>query len=171
MWSNDKQTAEAVATFSGVKGRLEKYVLPNGAVCFIDHAHNPSSYEQVLGLLRQLTPHLIVLFGAGGKRDPSKRPLMAEIAARFADQIILTNDNPRTEDPTSIMQDLLNGIPAEYKNNVLVEFDRELAIKKAYALSKRGSVIALVGKGSDEYQIFGEIKTPFYERLIIKELR
>ncbi len=166
-----KQTVASVAKFAGVRGRLEKYALPNGAICFIDYAHNPSSFEQVLGLLRQLTPHLIVLFGAGGKRDVTKRPLMAEIASRIADQVVLTTDNPRTEDPQIIMQDLLRGIPADRNNKVMVEFDRELAIKKAYSLSKQGSIIALLGKGPDEYQIFGEVKTPFYERLIVQELR
>lgn len=165
-----KQTADAIVSFTGVKGRLEKYILSNGATCFIDHAHNPSSFEQVLGVLRGLTPHLIVLFGAGGKRDASKRPLMSEIASRFADHIILTNDNPRTEDPDAIMQDLLKGIPTDRTHKIIVEFDRELAIKKACALSKQGSIIALLGKGSDEYQIFGEVKTPFYERLIVQEL-
>lgn len=165
-----RQTAQAVMTFNGVRGRLEKYVLSNGATCFIDYAHNPASFEQVLGLLRTLTPHLIVLFGAGGKRDASKRPLMAEIASRYADHVFLTNDNPRTEDPTIIMQDLLRGIPADRAHKVAVEYDRELAIKNAYSVSNKNSIIALLGKGPDEYQIFGEVKTPFFERLIVMGL-
>jgi UDP-N-acetylmuramoyl-L-alanyl-D-glutamate--2,6-diaminopimelate ligase len=95
---------------------------------------------------------------------------MAEIASRYASFVILTNDNPRTEDPMFIMQDLLRGIPQEKSSNVVIEYDRELAIKKAYALSKAGSIIALLGKGPEEYQIFGEVKTPFYERLIVQAL-
>jgi UDP-N-acetylmuramoyl-L-alanyl-D-glutamate--2,6-diaminopimelate ligase len=160
----------ALGSFSGVRGRLEKYMLPNGATCFLDYAHNPSSFENLFSLLRQLTPHLIVLFGAGGKRDATKRPLMGAIAAAYADVVILTTDNPRTEDPHSIMNDILQGITSESRHKVIIEYDRELAIKKAYSLSRSDSIIALLGKGPDEYQIFGTVKIPFYERLIVQSL-
>lgn len=159
------QVLQAVQTFMGVPGRLERYALPNGAVCIIDYAHNPLSYEQVLSMLRQLTQDLIVVFGAGGNRDASKRPIMGALATRYADKIILTLDNPRTEDPVDIINDIEQGIIEKYK--VVHELDREKAIQKAYAFSKKGSIIALLGKGPEQYQIIGEQKIPFSEKKVI----
>lgn len=163
------QTMQALQTFSGVPGRLERYQLPNGAVCIIDYAHNPLSYEQVLSMLRQLTQHLIVVFGAGGNRDASKRPIMGSLATQFADVVILTSDNPRTEDPATIIANIEQGITDKHK--VIHELDREKAIRKAYALSKQASIIALLGKGPEQYQIIGEQKIPFSEKKIINGIQ
>jgi UDP-N-acetylmuramoyl-L-alanyl-D-glutamate--2,6-diaminopimelate ligase len=162
--------ANALSTFPGVPGRLEKYNLPNGASCIIDYAHNPSSYEAVLSLLKSKTDNLIVIFGAGGKRDPSKRPIMGAIAAQYADLIILTSDNPRDEDPLRIIEDIATGIPHDQQHKILREVDREKAIQKAYAYSKTKTIIAILGKGTDEYQIIGTRKLPFSEIQIIKSL-
>ncbi len=167
---NAETIAQALTTFPGVPGRLQKYTLPNGASCVIDYAHNPASYEAVLSLLKSKTDHLIVIFGAGGKRDPIKRPLMGTIAAQFADIIILTSDNPRDEDPKKIIDDIAFGVPHDQQHKIIREVDREEAIKKAYAHSKAGTVIAILGKGTDEYQIIGTRKTPFSEANIIASL-
>ncbi len=136
----------------------------------IDYAHNPSSYEAILSLLRDMTNHLIVVFGAGGQRDREKRPQMGNIAARYADIVILTSDNPRTEDPQAIIEDIKAGITPDQLAQVLCELDREQAIKKAYALSKAGSVIALLGKGQEEYQIIGTKMIPFSDKKVIHSL-
>jgi UDP-N-acetylmuramoyl-L-alanyl-D-glutamate--2,6-diaminopimelate ligase len=162
--------AHALQTFSKVPGRLEQYHMPNGARCIIDYAHNPSSYQAVLSTLRALTPHLIVVFGCGGNRDKSKRPLMGAIATEIADQVILTSDNPRSEKAEDIIADIKQGIAGEHAHKVLCELDRELAIKKAYALSCDGSIVVMLGKGPDEYQMVGTVKTPFSESGIIKSL-
>lgn len=159
--------AHALATFPGVRGRFERHELPNGAVCIIDYAHNPSSYESVLGALRPMTDHLIVLFGAGGKRDPSKRPLMGGLAAQFADVVIITTDNPRTEDPEAIVADILRGIAPEHQPKVLTIMDRKEAIEHACSMARKTSMIALLGKGPDEYQIIGDQKFHFSEAEII----
>jgi UDP-N-acetylmuramoyl-L-alanyl-D-glutamate--2,6-diaminopimelate ligase len=148
----------AIKTFKGVKGRMQKYQLPNGAVCYIDYAHTPDSYKQVLGLLRSLTDRLIVVFGCGGLRDKTKRSLMGNIAGTFADTVILTSDNPRTEDPAKIVHDIKCGVAKEHENKVIAVLDREEAIKKAYELSTVDTVIALLGKGPDAFQIIGDVR-------------
>ncbi len=157
-------------SFPGVPGRLDRYVLPNGAVAFIDYAHNPASYTAVLTELRSMTDNLIVMFGAGGDRDPVRRPLMGGIAATYADAVILTSDNPRSEDPVDITNQILAGIKLADSHKVIVELDREKAIHTAYAQSKKGSIIALLGKGPDEYQIIKGVTTPFSERAILLSL-
>lgn len=161
---------QALQSFTGVPGRLEKYLLPNGATAFIDYAHNPSSYQALLSTLRTFTHHLIVVFGCGGERDATKRPMMGAIASQLADQIILTTDNPRSEEPQDIINNILAGISQENYHKVLHELDRQQAIKKAYALSKPGSIIALLGKGPDEYQLIKGVKYPFSEKSILKSL-
>ncbi|MFI5333485.1 MAG: glutamate ligase domain-containing protein, partial [Candidatus Babeliales bacterium] len=124
----------------------------------------------VLSTLRTLTPHLIVVFGCGGNRDKSKRPLMGAIATEIADAVILTSDNPRSEKAEDIIADIKQGIAQEHIHKVVCELDREVAIKKAYVLSKEGSIVVMLGKGPDEYQMVGTVKTPFSESGIIKAL-
>ena len=167
----DAATIErAVATFSGVPGRLQSFQLPNLAVAFIDNAHTPASFEALLTALRPLSPHIIVVFGAGGDRDPIKRPIMGTIAARLADQVIVTTDNPRSEDPQVIINAILSGISSSDMHKIVCELDREQAIKKAYALSTSGSIIALLGKGPVEYQHIKDTKIPFSEASILRSL-
>lgn len=167
---SSEKIAEGLLSFTAVPGRLERYDLPNGATCFIDYAHNPSSYQAVLGMMRSLTSHLIVVFGCGGARDKTKRPLMGAIASEIADVVVLTSDNPRTENAQDILQDILAGISDEKMHKVVCDLDREQAIKKAYAVSKPGSVIMLLGKGPDEYQQIGTVKYPFSEKQIVQKL-
>ncbi len=161
---------QAVKTLPHIPGRLERYTLPNGALCIIDYAHNPASYQALLWMLRCLTSHLIVVFGAGGNRDASRRPLMGNIAAEYADVVILTSDNPRSEDPHTIIEDIMQGVAQTHKHKIIYQLDREQAIKNAYTLSRKDSIIALLGKGPDEYQLFGGIKTRFSEKEIIQSL-
>ena len=160
----------ALQTFAGVPGRLQKHLLPNGASCFIDYAHNPESLHAVLTTLRALTDHLIVVFGAGGGRDKSKRPMMGNIASQIADIVIISSDNPRLENPVDIAQDIINGIQDELHHKIVQELDRKRAIEAAYLFSDSGSIIALLGKGPDEYQIIGTTKHYFSEREIVEQL-
>lgn len=162
--------ARGIESFTRVPGRLERYQLPNGAICFIDYAHNPSSYQALLSVMRSLTPHLIVVFGCGGDRDKTKRPVMGAIAAELADIVIVTSDNPRSEDAATIAQEIMSGILPKLQVRVACELDREQAIKKAYAMSKPSSVIMLLGKGPDEYQQIGAVKHPFSEKNIVQSL-
>ena len=161
---------QALTAFAGVPGRLERYSLKNGASCIIDYAHNPSSYEAVLSLLKSKTDNLIVIFGAGGGRDKFKRPIMGRIASKLANQIILILYISCDEDPQAIVLDILAGIDPDHHGKVLIQLDRERAIHKAYELSKNDSIIAILGKGTDEYQLIKGVKTPFSEVGIIKQL-
>jgi len=161
---------QALTTFAGVPGRFNIYDLPNGARCCIDYAHNPSSFEAVLQELRSHTEQLIVVFGAGGDRDRAKRPVMGAIVARYADAIFLTTDNPRSESPEAICNEIAAGIAAQDRGKISIVLDRKEAIKAAYRLTRPGSIIALLGKGADEYQIIAQEKQFFSEREIIATL-
>jgi UDP-N-acetylmuramoyl-L-alanyl-D-glutamate--2,6-diaminopimelate ligase len=162
--------AAALPSFTGVPGRLQEHFLSNGARCFIDYAHNPESFQAVLSTLRALTEQLIVVFGAGGGRDKSKRPMMGLIAATIADMVIVTSDNPRLEDAATIADDIVDTIPSSLTHKVAQELDRKKAIEYAYQQSHPGSIIALLGKGPDEYQIIGTTKYYFSERNIVEQL-
>jgi UDP-N-acetylmuramoyl-L-alanyl-D-glutamate--2,6-diaminopimelate ligase len=159
---------QAIKSLSQIPGRMEQYPLKNGATCFIDYAHNPSSYEAVLSTLRLMTTNLIVVFGAGGARDKSKRPMMGAIAEKYCDFAIVTSDNPRNESAAAIADDIVAGFTGDQKFQHIRELNRTTAIEKACEISKPGSVIAVLGKGRDEYQIIGHLTFPFKERAIIR---
>lgn len=159
---------EAVAALSeakGVKGRIEVVPTPDKPyTVLIDYAHTPDGLENVLRSVRDFcTGRLIVLFGCGGDRDRSKRPIMGEIAVRCADFVIVTSDNPRTEDPIAIIEEILAGM-RETKTPYLVEPDRRRAIRSALRYAKKDDIIVLAGKGHETHQILGKEKVPLDER-------
>lgn len=162
---------KALASFVGVPGRTEQYHLANGALCIIDYAHNPSSYEQILHVARQLRSHVIVVCGAGGGRSAQKRPIMGSIAATYADVVIFTTDNPRDEDPREIIAMMRSAIAPEHEHKIIVELDRAQAIYTAYKYATEHSVILLLGKGNERYQVIGKERYPFDERAIIATLQ
>ncbi len=147
--------ARGVSTFKGVPGRMQKHTLENGARAFVDFAHEATSTEAILNLLRPFTTDLIVVFGCGGDRNPQRRPAMGSCAARFGDRIVITSDNPRTENPTKIIDQILDGIDLELRGKVEVIQDRAEAIAHAAKIAKPHSIIALLGKGHERYQIIG----------------
>jgi len=153
-----------------LSGRLEEYLLPNGARALIDYAHTPASFAAVFQMAREWTKDLIVVFGAGGGKDQEKRPLMGSIAAQWADKVILTSDNPRFEEVSSIIQNIKEGISKEHLLKVTVELERKKAIEQAYFFSKRGSVIMILGKGPDEHEIVKDQVIPFNEKSILLSL-
>jgi UDP-N-acetylmuramoyl-L-alanyl-D-glutamate--2,6-diaminopimelate ligase len=155
-------------TLEQIPGRMEQYPLKNGATCFIDYAHNPSSYEAVLSTLRQMTDNLIVVFGAGGARDKSKRPMMGAIVEKYANLAIVTSDNPRNESAAAIADDIVAGFSGLPNFLSIRELNRTKAIELAYEISQSGTIIAVLGKGRDEYQIVGHMTFPFKERAIIR---
>ncbi|MCL5271916.1 MAG: UDP-N-acetylmuramoyl-L-alanyl-D-glutamate--2,6-diaminopimelate ligase, partial [Gammaproteobacteria bacterium] len=135
----------ALQTFTGVPGRVERIKLANEAIGIVDYAHNPSSFAALLSMLRQSTDHLIVVFGCGGDRDRTKRPVMGSIAKEHGDVVILTSDNPRSEQLHAIIEEILGGIPDQ--TNVHIQHDRAQAIKLAVEHAKPGTIIAVLGKG------------------------
>lgn len=149
-------------SLKGIKGRLEQ--VTEGV--FVDYSHTPDSLYQALKTLRALTDRPItVVFGCGGDRDKSKRPLMGEIACKLADKVIITSDNPRTEDPKEIIKDILRGCTKD----VLMIEDREKAIVRA--LDDQGPVVLIAGKGHEEYQIIGTEKRYFSDQEVVRRVR
>jgi UDP-N-acetylmuramoyl-L-alanyl-D-glutamate--2,6-diaminopimelate ligase len=150
-----------------IAGRLERLV-SDPFVVLRDYAHTPDALGRVLAALRPLTGgRLIVLFGAGGDRDRRKRPVMGRVAARHADLAIVTSDNPRTEDPERILDDIEPGFEGVAHLRVT---DRREAIRRALALARPGDTLLLAGKGHETYQVLGTKKVPFDEAAIVREL-
>ncbi|MCX7882616.1 MAG: UDP-N-acetylmuramoyl-L-alanyl-D-glutamate--2,6-diaminopimelate ligase [Brevinematales bacterium] len=153
-----------------VRGRVEP-VEGGGIIAVIDYAHKPDALEKVLVTLRGTLAQggkLISVFGAGGDRDKSKRPLMGEISGRLADYTILTSDNPRTEDPLAILQDIEKGIKSVTRS-YQVEPDRKKAIFLALEKAKPGDIVLIAGKGHEDYQIIGREKHHFSDREVVEE--
>lgn len=160
---------EAVRDFPVVSGRMESISLPQGATAVVDYAHNPDGLFNLLENARALNPRRILLvFGCGGDRDRGKRPLMGEIAFRGADKIWVTSDNPRTEEPGIIIEDILQGIPR--LENTVVEPLREKAIAAAYAETNAGDLLIVAGKGHEDYQIIGKTRFPFSDQAVLRAL-
>ena len=133
-----------------------------------DYAHTPDALERTLKTARAFTEgKLIVVFGCGGDRDKGKRPLMGEIAERDSDCAIVTSDNPRTEDPDAIIDDIEAGMRGSNHERVT---DRLAAIQRAIDLAEDGDIVLLAGKGHETYQIRGTTSYPFDEREIVREL-
>lgn len=162
---------DALRTFAGVPGRCNLYRLSRDVTACIDYAHTPSSVEAILSALRPCTQQLIVVTGCGGDRDRAKRPVIAARSVELGDYLILTTDNPRSEEPSSIIQEMYQGIPEAARSRVAIELDRAAAIAYAYQIARPGAIIALLGKGPDEYQIVGTVKYPFSERACLLQLQ
>ena len=132
---------------------------------FVDYAHTPDALAKALDALRPITPgKLLVVFGCGGDRDRAKRPLMGEAAARRADVCIVTSDNPRTEDPRSIVEQIVPGVVSGGARDHLVEVDRRTAIGLALSRAGAGDTVLIAGKGHEDYQILGTTKIHFDDR-------
>jgi len=155
---DEQQAVAALAQLAGAPGRLELVGRhPNGAPVFVDYAHTPDALETVLVALRpHVGAHLVVVFGCGGDRDPGKRPIMGEIAARLADHVIVTDDNPRSEDPREIRQQILAACPGAQEAAT-----REQAIRTAIGGLAPDDLLVIAGKGHERGQIVGDRTLPF----------
>ena len=161
--------ADAMSTAKGVKGRLEIVPTDRDFSVIIDYSHKPDALENVLKTLRPVTKgRLMALFGCGGDRDKAKRPIMGAIAADNADLVIVTSDNPRTEDPEEIIREILEGIKGK-RTQTKVICDRVEAIHWAIDNAGAGDVILLAGKGHEDYQVVGHEKHHMDEREIVAE--
>jgi UDP-N-acetylmuramoyl-L-alanyl-D-glutamate--2,6-diaminopimelate ligase len=167
---------KALEEFVGVPGRFEIVRSGNNGsgkkepLCIVDYAHTPDGLDNVLKAARTLVPasgKLIAVFGCGGDRDASKRPKMGEIAHKLADRVIVTSDNPRSEDPQKIIADILVGIGR--LSEVQVQPDRNQAIKSAVLNAQPQDVIVIAGKGHETYQILGSTTIDFDDRVHARE--
>ena len=164
-----EESAKVLATVSGVKGRVEVVPTPGTEyTVLIDYAHTPDGLENVLSSVKNVCKgRLIAVFGCGGDRDPIKRPIMGKIGVDIADLAIITSDNPRTEEPASIIRDIVAGL-GDAKNYEVVE-NRPNAIKYAMDIAKKGDIIVLAGKGHETYQEIMGVKHHLDEREVVAE--
>ena len=170
-WQNgvsDESIQKALKAFSGVPGRLEMFSSSTGLRVFVDYAHTPDALEKALVSIKNLGENLYCVFGCGGDRDKSKRPLMAKAAEQHADKIWITDDNPRTEKSEAILEEIKKGFTS--LENVRQQADRYSAINEAIAEMNVKDVLLVAGKGHEDYQIYGTKKTAFCDRQAVKEI-
>ncbi|MEA3503874.1 MAG: UDP-N-acetylmuramoyl-L-alanyl-D-glutamate--2,6-diaminopimelate ligase [Bacteroidota bacterium] len=169
---NITEVLTSISNLKTVEGRFDYTKSTEGRIVIIDYAHTPDALKNVLETINESRTHnetLISVIGAGGDRDSSKRPIMGKIAATLSNKVILTSDNPRNEDPDTIIRDIEKGIPAEAKGKVISITSRKEAIKTACFLSNPGDIILIAGKGHEKYQEINGVKQHFDDKEIINE--
>ena len=169
-----------MSTLKPVNGRFETIRSPKGWTAIVDYAHTPDAVENVIQTIREILgsrqpsavshqPKLITVIGCGGNRDKGKRPMMAKIAKAGSEQLILTSDNPRDEEPADILNDMKAGLTEEELRSTLVIEDREAAIQTACTLAQSGDVILIAGKGHEDYQIIKGVKHHFDDHEVVRK--
>lgn len=161
-----------LSNLESVEGRFDYIKSPQGIIGIVDYAHTPDALQNVLETINQLrtgNEMLITVVGCGGDRDKTKRPLMAKIASRLSDRVILTSDNPRSEIPEQIIAEMLAGVEKEFSRNVQNITDRHDAIRIACAMTRNNDVILVAGKGHEKYQEINGVKYPFDDKEILKK--
>ena len=146
-----------LSTLKSVSGRLEPIRSPEGYTAIVDYAHTPDALQNVLN-------------AAGGDRDKGKRPLMAQEAVKQSDRVIITSDNPRSEDPEDIINDMLEGLDAKQMRKVVSIVDRREAIRTACMMAQKGDVVLIAGKGHEDYQEIQGVKHHFDDREVVREI-
>ncbi len=165
-----------LATLSGLKGargRFEQVRNLQNIIAIVDYAHTPDALENVLKTVDQLrtkNESFITVVGCGGDRDRAKRPEMARIAIKFSDKVILTSDNPRTEDPETILDDMMVGVPKSEQRKVMRITDRREAIKVACSMSQDEDIVLVAGKGHEDYQEINGVRSHFDDREVLSEM-
>lgn len=168
-----EEVLTAMSAMHPVSGRFEALTSPTGYTVVVDYAHTPDALENVLVAIHGVLDgkgQVITVCGAGGNRDKGKRPLMAQEALKKSDKLILTSDNPRFEEPETIIRDMLAGLTDEQKNNVLTIVDRREAIKTACMIAQKGDVILLAGKGHEDYQEIAGVKYHFDDKEEVRRI-
>ncbi|MGL5410022.1 MAG: glutamate ligase domain-containing protein, partial [Shewanella sp.] len=161
--------AAQVERLTPVAGRMERFTTANNITLVVDYAHTPDAIVQALTALRRhCAGKLWCVFGCGGDRDKGKRPLMAQAAEQFADHIMVTSDNARSEDPVQIIADILNGLSDPL--HAFTEIDRIAAIHQVVAMAQPGDVILLAGKGHETYQEAAGVRHAYDERALARQL-
>jgi UDP-N-acetylmuramyl-tripeptide synthetase len=160
-----------IASLSGVPGRLERVEAGQDFAVVVDYAHTDDALKNLLETLRELRPRrLLTVFGCGGDRDRSKRPLMGTVASRLSDLVIVTSDNPRSEPPEAILEEVRRGIPKSREAQTELIVDRREAIARALERAGPGDVVAIAGKGHEPYQVLRDRTVPFDDRQVARDL-
>ncbi len=161
-----------LSTLSGAEGRFDYLVSKTGIIGIVDYAHTPDAVQNVLSTIaniRKGTEQVITVLGCGGDRDKTKRPIMAQVAGDWSDKVILTSDNPRTEDPQVIIDEMEKGVSPTNQRKVLSILDRKAAIKTACHIAKPGDIILVAGKGHEKYQEINGTRHHFDDKEILTE--
>jgi UDP-N-acetylmuramoyl-L-alanyl-D-glutamate--2,6-diaminopimelate ligase len=157
---------------NSVEGRFQYIKSPNGVIGIVDYAHTPDALKNVLETIKEIrtgNEQVITLIGCGGDRDAAKRPVMAAIACELSNKVILTSDNPRSEDPETILDQMQKGVsPADQKKTLRIT-DRKEAIRTACSFGQKGDIILIAGKGHEKYQEIKGVKHAFDDLEILKE--
>lgn len=158
---------------SPAEGRFDVIQSGAGIKAIVDYAHTPDALKNVLQTIREIrneNEKIITVVGCGGDRDRAKRPIMATIATELSDKVVLTSDNPRSEDPEQILSEMMTGVPRKLLKDVLNITDRTQAIKTALSLASKGDIVLVAGKGHEKYQEIKGVKYPFDDKKIIEEI-
>ncbi|MDP0488508.1 MAG: cyanophycin synthetase, partial [Fusobacterium sp. JB020] len=159
---SDEEIIDKIHKIKGAPGRFENVKIDADFTAIVDYAHTGDALENILKSINEFKLNkVITVFGCGGDRDKTKRPIMGEIAENNSDIIVVTSDNPRTEKPEEIVKDIITGLK---KDNHIIEVDREKAIFKAVEIAKKDDIILVAGKGHEDYQILGRSKIHFDDR-------
>ena len=162
-----------ISKLDTVDGRFEYIKSDTGVTAIIDYAHTPDALKNVLGTINQIrskTSELITVVGAGGDRDRTKRPVMGKISADMSNRVILTSDNPRSEDPEAIINEMMQGVDAADRHRVLSIANRKEAIKTACSMARPGDVVLVAGKGHETYQEIKGVKNYFNDKQVVSEI-
>lgn len=165
--ADNEEVLKEMSLLKPVDGRFETIISNNGIIAVVDYAHTPDALKNVLETINELRTHneqVITIAGCGGDRDKTKRPEMAEVCCKLSNRLILTSDNPRTENPETILDDMAAGIPLGQKGKVLRISNRHEAIKTAVALAQKGDIILIAGKGHETYQDIMGVKHHFDDK-------
>ena len=162
-----------MSTLNSVEGRFEYVQSQEGIIAIVDYAHTPDALENVLKTIKNIrtgNETVFTIIGCGGDRDRSKRPTMAKIACEWSDKVVLTSDNPRTEDPESIIEEMMTGVEGQHFKKTLSITNRKEAIKSACSMAEKGDIILIAGKGHETYQEINGVRYDFDDLEIVKEL-
>ncbi|MBX2949493.1 MAG: UDP-N-acetylmuramoyl-L-alanyl-D-glutamate--2,6-diaminopimelate ligase [Crocinitomicaceae bacterium] len=169
----EEEVLRVLSSLESVEGRFQYFISESGVVAIIDYAHTPDALENVLKTIaniRTKNETLYTIVGCGGDRDKAKRPEMARIACELSDKVILTSDNPRSEDPNQIIEEMNAGVPGYHFKKTISVVDRKQAIKTAISMAEKGDIILIAGKGHEKYQEINGVKHDFDDRQIALEL-
>jgi len=167
------QVLEILSALRGAPGRFETITGPTGITAIVDYAHTPDALQNVLETIRNLrqgNERIFTVVGAGGDRDTTKRPEMGAIAAKLSDKVFLTADNPRSEDPEAIIEQMAQGVAISNRKKIIREQDRRLAIEKALHMAAAGDIVLIAGKGHETYQEIAGVKHPFDDRVEVRRV-
>jgi UDP-N-acetylmuramoyl-L-alanyl-D-glutamate--2,6-diaminopimelate ligase len=161
-----------ISSLLPVEGRFEYVISGNNITGIVDYAHTPDALQNVLSTINDIrtgNEKVITVFGCGGDRDAAKRPIMTKIACDMSDKVILTSDNPRSEDPEKIIEEMKTGIPPQHFRKTLAVTDRKEALRVACSLAVPGDIILVAGKGHEKYQEIKGVKQPFDDKQVLED--